>query len=354
VTQLSKVTKPRLTDEEVAEQAAMWTVELSADEPICKKSLLAEFEQWQQADNRHKKSAVEMQGFIQSIGSVDSVNAIDSANTAQAKKKRPRFARNVISSVLVGSHSSMLASTLKGATFSLLLTLAALLGINQFPPAIMMADISTSAGEWQSHTLDDGSQISLNSNSAIDIRFTNNTRELILLAGQVKVTVSKDAQRPFIVSTEHGSIEALGTEFIVSHQDASTNLAMLESKTLVKTAQQLQTTISQGLVVSAGFSVKITEDKLGVLQKISPTSLAKSWQKKLLVVQNKSLADVLNEINRHRTGNIFYDNEQVQHLRVSAVLPLNDTEQALTLLMANYPQLKMRMLTPYAVFIGEK
>ena len=356
MTQLSNVTKSHLTDEQVAEQAALWTVELSAEEPICKKSLLAEFEQWQQRDSRHKKAAVQMQGFIQSIGSVgtaDSVNSIDSANAIHTVEKRSTFARSAITSVLADSRSSMLASTFKGATFSLLLTFFVLVGINQFPPAVMMADISTSTGEWQSYTLDDGSQISLNSNSAIDIRFDNNSRELILLAGQVKVNVSKDAQRPFIVSTEHGSVAALGTEFIVSHQSESTHLAMLESKTLVKTAQQLQSDISQGLVVSSGFSVDITEDKLGVLHKVSPKLLTESWQQQQLIVQNKSLAEVLNEINRHRQGNIFYDDEKIQHLRVSAVLPLNDTEQALTLLMANYPQLKMRMLTPYIVFIGE-
>ena len=120
-----------------------------------------------------------------------------------------------------------------------------------------MADISTSTGEWQNHILADGSQISLNSNSAIDILFDNNKRELLLLSGQVKVNVSKDMQRPFIVSTEHGSVEALGTEFIVSYQSNSTHLAMLESKTVVKTAQQLSANISRGLVVSSGFSVEI-------------------------------------------------------------------------------------------------
>jgi len=357
VTQLINPTKQCLTDEQIAEQAALWTVELSGDEPICKKALLAKFEQWQQCDSRHKQAAQQMQGFIQSIASIgtaDSVNSTDAASTVHLMEKRPTFARSAINSVLADSQSSMLASTLKGAVCSLFLTMLVLLGLQQFPPAVMMADISTSTGEWQSYTLDDGSQISLNSNSAIDIRFDNDTRELLLLAGQVKVNVSKDAQRPFIVSTDHGSVEALGTEFIVSHQGKSTNLAMLESKTLVKTTQQLQAKISQGLVVSSGFSVKITENQLGVLQKISPELLTKSWQQKQLIVQNKSLAEVLNEINRHRRGNIFYDDGQIQHLRVSAVLPLNDTEQALTLLMANYPQLKMRMLTPYIVFIAEQ
>ena len=332
-------TNASLTDAEIAEQAAMWTVELSADEPACKKALFAKFEKWQQLDSRHKKAAEQMQGFIHSVHKV---------------AKKPKPVRSALSYVLASSHSSMLSSTIKGATLSLLLGFFVLVGVNRFPPMMLMADMSTSTGEWQDHILADGSQISLNSNSAIDVNFDGAKRELILITGEVKVNVSKDVQRPFIVSTEHGSVEALGTEFIVSHQDETTNLAMLESKTLVKTTEQLHAKVSQGLVVRAGFSVDISERELGDLTKISAKALTTAWQNKQLLVQDKPLAEVLDEINRHRSGHIFYDANQVKGLRVSAVLPLNDTEQALLLLMANYPQLKMRTLTSYAVFIGEK
>jgi transmembrane sensor len=325
--------------DDIAEQAAMWAVQLSADEPSCKKSLVAEFEQWQQRDSRHQQAAKQMQGFIQSVHTI---------------AKKPESARNALSHVLATSQSSLLASTLKGATLSILLTVCSVIGLQYIPPTKMMADISTGTGEWQNHTLADGSQISLNSNSAIDINFDSNKRELWLISGEVKVNVYPDAQRPFIVSTQHGSIEALGTEFIVSYHATSTDLAMLESKTLVKTAQQQQTKVSHGLVVTAGSGVEITEQKLGDLRSISVKSLTQAWHKKQLVVQNQSLPEVLDEINRHRAGNIFYDYDKLQHLRVSAVLPLDDTEQALTLLMANYPQLVMNNITPYFVVISDK
>lgn len=345
-----------LTDEEVAEQAALWTVALSAEEPVCKKALHAEFKQWQQMNARHQKAAEKMQVFLHSVSSV---NTINTSATGLSDNQKPTLVRNTINSVLSESRSSMLASTLKGTAFTLLLAMSVLLGVTYFPPTVFMADISTSTGEWQRHTLEDGSQVSLNSNSAFDTEFNQYKREIVLRAGQIKINVSKDlayqgSTRPFVVTTEHGSIEALGTEFIVSHQGEMTNLAMLESKTLVKTKQQLENSINQGLVVGSGFTVDITKRQLSALTAISATALAKAWHKQQLLVQNKPLVEVLNELNRHHVGHIFYDDEQLQNLRISAVLPLHNTAQALTLLMENYPQLKMKMLTPYVVFIGEK
>ena len=122
MTELLNTITPRLTDEEVIEQAALWTVELSANEPVCKKALLLEFKQWQQIDSRHLKAAQQMQGFI------DAVNSVSSSNANHAVTTKSNLLPSVINNVLANSRSSMLASTLKGAALSLLLTLFVLGG----------------------------------------------------------------------------------------------------------------------------------------------------------------------------------------------------------------------------------
>lgn len=73
-----------------------------------------------------------------------------------------------------------------------------------------------------------------------------------------------------------------------------------------------------------------------------------------LVANDRPLPDVLDELGRHRGGLVRYRRGDVEGLRVTAVLPLDDTDQALRLLLAEFPQLRMHTLTPWLVLIGPR
>ena len=69
------------------------------------------------------------------------------------------------------------------------------------------------------------------------------------------------------------------------------------------------------------------------------------------MVDDRPLPEVLDELARHRPGQLRYDRAQLDHIRVAAVLPLDDTDKALQLLLDNFPQLRVRMLTRYLVMV---
>lgn len=69
------------------------------------------------------------------------------------------------------------------------------------------------------------------------------------------------------------------------------------------------------------------------------------------MVNDRPLSEVLDELARQRPGRIQYDRARIDGIRVSAVLPLDDTDRALQLLVANFPQLRVRTLTPYLVLV---
>ena len=56
-------------------------------------------------------------------------------------------------------------------------------------------------------------------------------------------------------------------------------------------------------------------------------------------------------MDRHRPGHIRYDRAQLEGIRVSAVLPLNDTDRALQLLVDSLPMLRVRTLTSYLAMV---
>jgi len=74
----------------------------------------------------------------------------------------------------------------------------------------------TGAQEQQNFVLSDGSEINLNESSSLAYAadFGKKTRE-VLFEGEASFSVTKDAERPFIIHTGDFSVTVLGTEFIL-------------------------------------------------------------------------------------------------------------------------------------------
>jgi transmembrane sensor len=62
------------------------------------------------------------------------------------------------------------------------------------------------------------------------------------------------------------------------------------------------------------------------------------------------LPEVLDEISRHRSGRVQFDRAALQSLRVSAVIPLDDSDHALQLLAQTLP-IKVRSFTPWLILV---
>jgi len=76
------------------------------------------------------------------------------------------------------------------------------------------ADYRTTVNQRRVVTLADGTQLTLNTNSAVNIAYSGAQRRIQLLAGEIFIATGKDAaQRPFFVGTPHGRLQALGAHF---------------------------------------------------------------------------------------------------------------------------------------------
>ena len=67
----------------------------------------------------------------------------------------------------------------------------------------------------QQLSLADGSQLTLDADSTVEVDFDANRRTLHLLKGRLMISTGHDPQRPLSVKTPHGSVLALGTRFTV-------------------------------------------------------------------------------------------------------------------------------------------
>ena len=76
---------------------------------------------------------------------------------------------------------------------------------------------TTGIGEQASYQLEDGSTVSLNTNSKLEIDFNRDRRVVRLLRGEANFNVAKNPQRPFVVYAGDGMVWAVGTAFNVRY-----------------------------------------------------------------------------------------------------------------------------------------
>ena len=317
----------------IIEQAAHWLVRLSADD-ACADDHVA-FENWKRADPRHAEAANRMAGLIDRVRKLDEVVA------------DPGHVRVTLDVVCPGkrSHPKRALATL---AVVVALMLAGWMGQKQLPLTYLFADMRTATGQPETRYLADNSRITLKGASAVNLRFDASRRTLNLLCGEILLDVAPEASRPFIVETRHGRIQALGTQFAVRVEDDATVLTMLESKVSINASEAED---RDGIVVSAGERVRIGSRGPGIVERIDPPSISNAWKFNQLVVRDALLPDVLDELARQRVGVIRYDRAALASIRVSAVLPLGDTDQALRLLATSL-QLRITSFTPWLVFVS--
>ena len=231
------------------------------------------------------------------------------------------------------------------ASIALVCGLALFAGERYVPLHYWLADQRTATGEQRTLTLADGTSINLNTHSAIDVRFDEKRRLIVLQAGEILIETGHDDARPFYVQTPDGSLRALGTRFIVKREDHATRLSVLQSAVAAQPEAQ-----HQAQVVKAGQQVLMRSDGLGPLLAVTPGSDA--WTRGMLVVDNARLADVIKELGRYRSGHLGVD-KNVADLRITGSFPLRDTNLALNALLPTLP-VQIEQHTPWWVTVSAK
>jgi len=208
------------------------------------------------------------------------------------------------------------------------------------------ADYRTRVGECRELTLADGSHITLNTATAIDVRFDSQQRRVHLREGEILVQTAQDASRPFLVSTRQGRMQALGTRFTVRELSARTHLAVLEGAVQVVLADNRQTA---PIIVNAGQSTEFSAQQFGALTATDRNVGA--WTQGMLMADNMRLADFVAELTRYRHGFVRYD-PAIADLRISGAFPISDTQRTLNMLVQTYPVLANGHLNGYWVTLS--
>lgn len=196
------------------------------------------------------------------------------------------------------------------------------------------ADYRTEVGERRELTLADGSRITLNTDTAIDVLFDHQQRLIHLREGEILVQTAVDTAalpRPFLVSTRQGRMQAMGTRFTVRELSPRTHLAVLEGAVKVMLAESAQTA---PLIVNTGQRTDFSAQTFGTLSATDRNVSA--WTQGMLMADKMRLVDFIAELARYRRGFVRCA-PAIADLRISGAFPINDTQRTLSMLVQTYP-----------------
>ncbi len=212
-------------------------------------------------------------------------------------------------------------------------------------------DFQTGTGEQSTITLPDGSQLTLNTNSAVRTEFSPRRRAITLLRGEVHVKVAHDAERPFDAHAGNRVVRAVGTAFnleLTEHQEVE--LVVTEGKVLVNAVQPdiRQASASQqsfvreanregDMMIKAGEQILLGQHN-GKAERIEPEELEVklSWREGNLVFRGESLETAIREIERYTTVEFVILDEELKLIRVAGLFKAGDVEGLLTTLKENF------------------
>lgn len=270
------------------------------------------FERWLGADPGHRQAWESLNHALSSPFN----------QVAQAEREAPGSA-GAATRVLRSSGISLERRRLlrNGSALMLLLGLSSTLVLQRrMPLDSLFSDVSTGTGERKHITLSDGSQLTLNARTTVDIDFSTDLRRVRLKHGELSIQVAADPSRPLEVWTDQGSVRALGTRFSVRQTDQFSLVGVQQHSVQVRTLS------GQHAVITDGHALRFSDTALFPLP--DDSSRLDAWVNGLLEVEDESLGAVIEALRPYRYGLIRVSTAAAR-LRVFGVFPLDHSDRAL-------------------------
>lgn len=194
------------------------------------------------------------------------------------------------------------------------------------PPALQPVDVihATVIGETRTLTLEDGSQVTLNTNTQLRVSFEDAVRRVSLDTGEAFFEVAGDSARPFIVDSAHGRVEVLGTAFAVETR-----------------GDMIEVTVAEGTVgLSASGVAGVKPDRLApgmigyagangvVLEMVGLESVEERllWREGRLRFTATPLSEVVTEFNRYNTKPMQIMDAEVGAIEIGGTFTATNAE----------------------------
>ena len=303
-------------DSGVEDMAAYWLVRLSS--PDCTPGDRFAFETWKREDPENERVFTRMQRhnsvadrFV-ADARVQELIEQARAETAPGWRRYGRIAAIAATLLLFVGVSAMLS-----------------LGGDNDADAPVLAAVEgyeTAIGERSTISLSDGSVVTLNTNSRIEVDYSEQQRLVRLVRGQGYFEVAKDIDRPFSVGVGGKQVIALGTVFDVRFDtEDMIQVTLVEGRVQVSNVPDPAAS-AEGPAAS-GYAEDIElrpgEQLIAALDAtpqvvVTDAMVETSWRTGRLIFQERALEEVVAEMNRYNMQKLVLDDdERLTQMKIS-------------------------------------
>lgn len=197
----------------------------------------------------------------------------------------------------------------------------------------------TPVGGIDTVALNDGSHVTLNTDTSIRVSLGEHERRIRLDKGEAFFEVAPDKTRPFIVYAGEKRVMAVGTKFSVRRDHDDVQVVVTEGRVnLERATSGAGVAVPPATFLDAGAIARTQESE--VLVRPDAAQEAEkllSWRGGYVNFEDMALADAVAEFNRYNERKIFIQDPAIAALRLSGRFRANNTDAFLWLIQSGFP-----------------
>lgn len=197
----------------------------------------------------------------------------------------------------------------------------------------------TRIGEQRDVRLPDGSTVTLNTDTALTVRYSDKRRYIELERGEALFAVKHNTTQPFDVAAGDTLTRALGTEFNVDMRNSKVTVSVLDGAVRVAAANVAPGTATiessgdadePGLkpiaALAKGQALEFHAQDRRVLEEKADLRRIDAWRTRRLEFTDTPLAEAVEEFNRYSTTRVVVGTSELGEVHVSGVFRIGDAE----------------------------
>lgn len=195
------------------------------------------------------------------------------------------------------------------------------------------AEYSTPIGGVAAIPLSDGSQVTLNTNSQMQVSVNDAERRVSLLQGEAFFEVKPDPVRPFIVLAGTHRIVVLGTQFSVRRDRDDVEVLVTEGRVRIEGSQK-----QSAVPLEAGAVARSHGTAMAIEQRTAPEAQqALTWRSGFLTFKDIPLADAVAEFNRYTPRQIVIEDPSIAAIKIGGSFRTANVDAFLRILQTDFP-----------------
>lgn len=277
------------------------------------------------------------------------VNNRDATNRALAAKQSSLYNRTCLSTYVLSAAVAAMVMVIVGCVF--------ILGTNK-PDITFSQTFTTTRGQTSSIYLNDGSNLILNTNGRVHVRFSAEERLLRLEQGELSIQVAHDVSRPLSVVTGQGVVQAVGTAFNVRLHD-NQEVEVLVTEGAVRVRESLNARDGPigrlpetAMKVSKGEKVTLNRRK-EVAVKLGDADLAVAlgWRQGNLIFRGETLEQALAEVSRYTDIQFEIADDDLRNKQIAGLFKIGDIRGLLSALDKNF-QIRSEWVSDHKIVLS--